>query len=279
MLENILIQTIPNSKNNLISDFIQVFKELSSWQPFCHPNFTRSTIKFKDIHPIIMIVPKINDIYNIFCENRWHLEILWSVILFSDTSIQLWHKGKIEFLDKNINIFDWLYNNGGIFKFTHIAIISNCNHMYTGSYWHLTDEILYNSAIRISGNTMDNIPTRLWVNQEKEELIRTGKIILTNKQSLSLSKEEHLVIKYDFLAPKEKEIYDSLIECISKGHWVSRSTAIKQLLKCTNFKSAFLRARMKDMCLKPGRTRVSKDEQINGLLFRKVESLWFLRIN
>jgi formate dehydrogenase assembly factor FdhD len=79
------------------------------------------------------------------------------------------------------------------------------------------------------------------------------------------------------LAQCERLVYDEVIESLEEktNTWISRA----EIVHAIDDSNDVLRARMKDMCKKEGRYRYTNDESISGLLFKKENNLWYVRLN
>lgn len=84
----------------------------------------------------------------------------------------------------------------------------------------------------------------------------------------------------DKLAPCEMEMYRYAVDYLQDktGQWIERSKIVEHAVRGGENEYAG-KARLKDMCLKERRSIRTNDETTTGLLFKKEQNRWFLRLN
>jgi len=102
----------------------------------------------------------------------------------------------------------------------------------------------------------------------------------TIENVVSVNEGEYYCVLPDHLGAREKEIYDYAVDFLQDkiGQWISRPQVVEYVAGFTENIDA-VRAHLKDICYKPNKSFKVNSETRQGLLFKKEQNSWFLRLN
>jgi hypothetical protein len=104
--------------------------------------------------------------------------------------------------------------------------------------------------------------------------------IVENKEENKVVEGEYYCVLPDKLAPREKVIYKCTIDYLQDktGQWIERSKVVEHAVR-EGENQFVVQGRFTDMCLKQNKSFKTNLETTSGLLIKKVQNRWYIRLN